>query len=122
MIRLKALSIAAAVSLCLGLSACRSPYVETSIINHTGGTARLVEVDYPGGSFGIQQIAEGATYRYHFKILESAGPVKISYTGQDDTIHTATGPVLDQGQQGSLTITLDGNGRVAWLPQLDPAK
>lgn len=122
MIHLKALSIAAAVSLCLGFSACRSPYVETSIINHTGGAARLVEVDYPGGSFGTQQIAEGATYRYHFKILESAGPVKISYTGKNDTIHTATGPILDQGQQGSLTITLDGNGRVAWFPQLNPSK
>jgi hypothetical protein len=122
MIRLKALPIAAAVSLCLGLSACRSPYVETSIINHTGGTARLVEVDYPGGSFGTQQIAEGATYRYHFKILESTGPVKISYTGKDDAIHTATGPVLDQGQQGNLTITLDSNGRVAWFPQLNPSK
>ena len=122
MIQLKALSIAAAVSVCLGLSACHSPYVETSIINRSGGTARLVEVDYPGGSFGTQQIAEGATYHYHFKILESAGPVKISYTGKDEKIHTATGPVLDQGQQGSLTITLDGNGRVAWFPQINPAK
>ncbi len=122
MIRLKVLSIAAAVSLFLGLSACRSPYVETSIINHTGGTARLVEVDYPGGSFGTQQIAEGATYHYHFKILDTAAPVKITYTGKDGKIHTATGPVLDEGQQGNLAITIDPEGRVAWLPQLNPSK
>ena len=121
MIRLKALSIAA-LSLCLGLSACHSPYVETSIINHTGGTARLIEVDYPGGSFGTQQIAEGATYRYHFKILDSAGPVKITYTGKDGKTHTATGPVLDEGQQGDLSITIDADGQVAWLPQLNPSK
>lgn len=118
----KNVSLLAALSLCLGLSACHSPYVETSIINHTGGTARLIEVDYPGGSFGTQQIAEGATYRYHFKILDSAGPVKITYTGKDGKTHTATGPVLDEGQQGDLSITIDADGKVAWLPQLNPSK
>ena len=122
MSQFKKVSLLAVLSLCLGLSACKSPYVETSILNHTGGTARLVEVDYPGGSFGTQQIAEGATYHYHFKILENAGPVKITYTGKDGKPHTATGPVLDEGQQGNLTITIDANGRVAWLPRLNPAK
>jgi hypothetical protein len=122
MSQFKTVSLLAALSLCLGLSACHSPYVETSIINHTGGTARLIEVDYPGGSFGTQQIAEGATYRYHFKILDSAGPVKITYTGKDGKTHTATGPVLDEGQQGDLSITIDADGKVAWLPQLNPSK
>ena len=122
MSQFKTVSLLAALSLCLGLSACHSPYVETSIINHTGGTARLIEVDYPGGSFGTQQIAEGATYRYHFKILDSAGPVKITYTGKDGKTHTATGPVLDEGQQGDLSITIDADGQVAWFPQLNPSK
>lgn len=122
MSQFKNVSLLAALSLCLGLAACHSPYVETSIINHTGGTARLVEVDYPGGSFGTQQIADGATYRYHFKILDSAGPVNITYTGKDGKTHTVTGPVLDEGQQGDLTITIDADGQVAWLPQLNPSK
>ena len=122
MSQFKKVSLLAVLSLCLGLSACKSPYVETSILNHTGGTARLVEVDYPGGSFGTQQITEGATYHYHFKILENSGPVKITYTGKDGKTYTATGPVLDQGQQGDLTITIDSEGRVAWLPQINPSK
>lgn len=122
MTRLRTVSLLAALSICLVLSACRSPYVETSIINHTGGTARLIEVDYPGGSFGTQKIAEGGTYRYHFKILDATGPLKITYTGEDHKVHSATGPVLDQGQQGSLTITLGANGGVAWSPQLNITK
>ena len=122
MSQFKNLPLLAALCVCLGLAACHSPYVETSIINHTGGTTRLIEVDYPGGSFGTQQITEGATYHYHFKILENSGPVKITYTGKDGKTYTAIGPVLDQGQQGDLTITIDSEGRVAWLPQLNPSK
>jgi hypothetical protein len=96
--------------------------VETVIMNHTGKTAHLVEVDYPGGSFGTQQIAKDATYHYRFKVLEDAGPVKITYTGSDGKSHTATGPVLESGQRGRLTITMDADGDVAWLPHLTKSK
>lgn len=123
MIRLKALSIAAAVAVCLSLAACHSPYVQTDIVNHSGSAIRLVEVDYPDASFGTQKVADGATYHYHFKILgENPGPVSITFTGVDNKVHTATGPVLKPGQQGTLTITLDGNGKVAWFPQLSSTK
>lgn len=123
MIRLKALPVAIAVAACLSLAACHSPYVQTNIVNHSGSTIRLIEVDYPDASFGTQKVADGATYHYHFKILgETPGPVSITFTGADNKVHTATGPVLKPGQQGTLTITLDGNGKVAWFPQLSPPK
>jgi hypothetical protein len=107
----------AAIFACLSLYACRSPFVQTSIINHTGSKVQLIEVDYPSASFGTQQIADNATYNYHFQIRDS-GPVKITYTGTGNKIHTVTGPTLTQGQQGTLTITLDGNGKVTWTPKL----
>lgn len=123
MIRLKALSLAASLGACLSLAACHSPYVQTDIVNHSGSEIRLVEVDYPDASFGTQKVADGATYHYHFKILgETPGPVSITFTGADNKVHTATGPTLKPGQQGTLTITLDGNGQVAWLPQLSVPK
>jgi hypothetical protein len=120
-IRLKKICISSAACLAfLVLFACRSAYVQTTIVNHTGGTVRLVEVDYPSASFGTQQIASNATYNYRFKVLGS-GPVTITFTGEDNRIHTSTGPTLNQGQQGNLTITLDGEGKVNWTPELPPA-
>lgn len=122
MIRLKKTCVsAAAFFACLTLSACHSAFVETSIVNRTGSMAKLIEVDYPSASFGTQQIADNATYHYHFKIQDS-GPIKITFTGDADKIYSATGPTLTQGQQGSLTITLSGNGQVAWTPVLSSPK
>jgi hypothetical protein len=114
-------TIAAALFVCLGLCACHSPYVQTAIVNHTGGDVKLIEVDYPYASFGTQQLAENATFNYRFKILGS-GPVKITFTGSDRQVHTATGPTLKLGQQGNLTMVLEGNEKVGWIPKLSPAK
>ena len=122
MVRLKTTWISSAALLaCLNLSACRSAFVQTTIENHTGATVRLVEVDYPSASFGTQQIADGSTYQYRFKILDS-GPVKVTYTGGDNGLHTSTGPTLNEGEQGSLTITLESGGKVTWTPQLSTLK
>lgn len=122
MIRAKKICIpAAAFLVCLSLSACRSAYVQTAIVNHSGNTARLIEVDYPDASFGVQQILNSATFHYRFKILGS-GPVKIAFTGNTGTAFTATGPTLSEGQQGSLTITLENDGKVTWAPELSDPK
>lgn len=118
MIRPKAAClIAAALYVCLNLSGCRSAFVQATIANHTGSSVRLVELDYPSASFGTQQIASDATFKYRFKIQDS-GPVTISFTGPDNKVHTSTGPTLTQDQQGSLTVTLESNGSVTWSPQL----
>ncbi|MFZ0661330.1 MAG: hypothetical protein WAM66_01445 [Acidobacteriaceae bacterium] len=121
MIQSRAAFLAVALFVSLSLSACRSAFVQAVIVNRTGATVKLVEVDYPFASFGRQQIAENATYNYHFKILGS-GPVKVTFTGSGNKIHTATGPTLDLGQQGNLTIILEGDGKVEWVSKLSPAK
>lgn len=105
----------------LGIWACRSAYVQTAIVNHTGAPVRLIEVDYPSASFGTQQIAAGATFRYRFKIQDS-GPVTIAYTTADRQNRTATGPTLVQGEQGTLTITIGNDGKVTWIPVLTASK
>jgi hypothetical protein len=106
---------------CLSLSACRSAFVQTSIVNHSGSEVQLIEVDYPSASFGTQQIANNATYHYRFKI-QGSGPVKITYTGVGNKIHTVTGPDLTQGQEGTLIITIDNDGKVMWIPELMSSK
>ena len=122
MMKLKSICLPIAVFLtCLSLSACHSAFVQTSIVNHSGGPVQLIEVDYPSASFGTQEIANDATYQYRFKIQDS-GPVKITFTGNSNKTYTATGPTLSEGQQGNLTITLEANGKVSWTPQLSGGK
>lgn len=115
----KVCAASAALLVCLNLAACRSPYVQTQIINHTGAAVSLIEVDYPDASFGTQQIASQDIFHYRFKILgPTPGAVKIIFTTPDKKVHTATGPVLHPGQQGSLDVTLEPGGNVTWAPEL----
>ena len=110
-----------ALFVCLGLTACHSPFVKTSIANHTGNTVKLIEVDYPSASFGTQQIADNATYHYRFQI-QGPGKVKISYTDEDNKVYKSTGPELIKNQEGSLLVTLEPDGKVTWVPELKTAR
>lgn len=112
-----AVILAASVS----LSGCRSAYVQTAIVNHTGGPVHLIEVDYPSASFGTQQIDKDAIFNYRFKVQDS-GPVKITFTGAHGDVHSSTGPTLNEGEQGTLTVTLESDGRIAWTPVLGTSK
>ena len=112
---------AATFAAVVSLSGCRSAYVQTAIVNRTGGAVHVVEVDYPSASFGTQQIASNQTFNYRFKV-QGSGPVQISYTGDHSDSHTASGPTLNDGEQGTLTITLGANGSVTWTPNLASRK
>jgi hypothetical protein len=98
------------------LAGCKSPYVSATVKNNTGAAVSLVEVNYPSASFGRESLAEGATYPYRFKIL-GRGTMKVSWTDAARNQHTANGPELHEGQQGSLAITLTPTG-AQWSDQL----
>ena len=100
----------------LALAGCRSPYVEADVINATGAPVTLVEVDYPSASFGVGSLAAGATYHYRFKVLGS-GATKVLWTDSQQHDHSVAGPQLHEGQQGSLTVTIDQE-RASWKEQL----
>ena len=102
------------------LSGCHSAFVAAELTNDTASPLSVVEVDYPSASFGTQSLAPGATFRYRFKILGS-GPTKLTYTDLKGQEHTATGPALQEGLQGSLAIRISPAG-VAWEPRLTVAK
>jgi hypothetical protein len=87
------------------LAGCRSAFVQADIRNETGQPVSVVEIDYPSASFGVQNLAAGATYHYRFKILGN-GPTKVSWTDAAQHDHSANGPELSEGQQGQLTVTL----------------
>jgi hypothetical protein len=97
---------------------CKSPYVNATVRNQSGGPVTLVEVDYPSASFGKESLAAGAAFPYRFKVLGS-GAMKASWTDAARKSHAASGPALHEGQQGQLTITLTANG-AQWSEQLTP--
>ena len=81
----------------------------------------LIEVDYPSASFGTQSLDAHAAYHYRFKI-QGSGPITLTFTDAAGKTHTATGPVLAQGQQGDLKIAIDPSGNVSWVSHLSNAK
>jgi hypothetical protein len=113
----KARTLLLALLASLSLCACRSAFVETTIENNGSTPIHLIEVDYPSASFGTQSLDAHASYHYHFKI-QGSGSITLTYTGSDGKIHTVTGPVLSEGQQGDLRVVIDASGGVRWIENL----
>lgn len=103
----------------LMLAGCRSPYVQTTIVN--SGTTELhnIEVDYPSASFGLPSLEPQAEFHYRFMIRD-AGRMKVIFVDAAQHSHTGKGPYVAQGQQGTLRIALDGSGKNNWTVNLKP--
>jgi len=78
---------------------------------------RLVELDYPSASFGMTNLEANANYHYRFKI-QGSGSAKLDFTDAQGKAHHAVGPELDEGQEGTLLVTIHEAGDVTWAPQL----
>lgn len=96
---------------------CHSYQVESTVENRTGAPIKLLEVDYPSASFGVDALANGAAYHYHFEIRDS-GPLKVQYTDPQERQIKITGPTLYERQQGRLQIILLPAGKAQFVPQL----
>lgn len=100
----------------IALTGCRSPYVVTTVINHSSQSIALLEVDYPSASFGTENLAPGADFHYRFKVIGS-GNMKLLYTDSAHQDHKSDGPFVKEGAEGSLTIVISDSG-VAWQPPI----
>ncbi|HEY1743762.1 MAG TPA: hypothetical protein VGG18_11400 [Granulicella sp.] len=100
----------------LSASGCHSAYVEAVVRNDSGSAVSLVELDYPSAGFGTESLAAGAEYHYRFKILGN-GPTKVIWTDSARREHTVTGPKLQEGLQGRLTVTLSATS-ATWNTEL----
>jgi hypothetical protein len=98
----------------LAATGCHSPYVTTTVSNHTTQPIELLEVDYPSASFGTENLAPGADFHYRFKVLGS-GSMKLLYTDSAHHDHKSDGPFLKEGAEGPLTIVITDTG-VTWHP------
>ncbi len=99
------------------LAACHSYHIDSTIENRTGADIQLLEVDYPSASFGADRIASGAVFHYRFQVRGS-GPLKITYTGANQSQVQIAGPTLVERQQGRLKIVLLPGGKAQFLSNL----
>ena len=106
--------VASLAGLVLFAGGCHSAFVRATIVNH-GSQVRLMEVDYPSASFGTTNLAKDAEYHYRFKV-QGSGTVKLDFVDAQGKAHHAVGPELDEGQEGTLVITIDEAGNVDWKP------
>jgi hypothetical protein len=109
------------LTLCvLAIAGCRSRFVEVTIVNQ-GPALHVMEFDYPSASFGVNLLASGAKYHYRFKV-QGPGPLSLQYEDAAGHTHTAAGPKVDLGDQGSLLVNVDPAGAVTWSPSLTNPK
>jgi hypothetical protein len=80
-----------------------------------------MEFDYPSASFGANQLASGGQYHYRFKI-QGSGPLSLQYEDGAGHSHTAEGPKVNLGDQGSLLVTIHSAGGVSWTSSLSNPK
>lgn len=98
------------------LAGCHSAYIDATVSNHTSTPIRLVEVDYPSASFGVQTLAPGQDFHYRFKVLGS-GDLTLLYTDAATHDHKDKGPALYENDEGKLTVVV-GPGGTEWREQL----
>ena len=89
----------------VGLSGCKSRFIEATVHNGSGAAVSVVEVDYPSASFGKETLADGADYHYRFKV-QGDGPLKVMWTDKAQQDHSVAGPQLQEGDEGSLMVTI----------------
>ena len=111
---------AAFVVALVSLTGCRAHLVDTTVINSGSTTLHNIEVDYPSASFGIPALTPGQVFHYKLQ-LQDAGRMKVEFLDNAEKPHTGKGPYAVEGQQGTLTITLDGSGKNDWSANLHPA-
>ncbi len=99
------------------LAGCHSHIISATIENRGPAALHLLEVDYPSASFGTQTLAPNVPFHHRFKI-QGSGNVSVSYTDAAGKTRTATGPELREGEEGSLTITIDSAGAIQFAPHL----
>jgi hypothetical protein len=118
--RLRGFLLSAGLAAVVVLAGCRSKLVEVRVVNSGSMDLHNIEVDYPSASFGFSSLAPGATYVYRIK-LQDAGRMKVEFFDSKQQPHSGKGPYVKQGQQGTLTLTLDESGKNQWDAKLNPA-
>ena len=97
--------LAIAMFVLLLLAGCRSRVITVATTNTTHAIIRNLEVQYPGGSYGIPVLEPGRTHEYRIKPFR-AGDLLVSYIDESGTVRKHTGPTLKKDEEGRIVITI----------------
>jgi hypothetical protein len=112
---MKLLKILLATALLLA-AGCRSRVIQVTLINTSAQPVSNIIVDYPGATFGKNQLAPGDVYHYVIKPVET-GALKIQFTNAQGTNRRVSGPTVQKDQEGSIEIKLNQDSASA-IPSL----
>ena len=100
------------------LGGCLSPAVSVSVKNV--GTTQLnnIEVNYPGGTFGIGSLAPGQTFNYQLKPT-GPGNVEISWPQKNGKPVKNPGPRLNKDYKGSIQFEV-GEDKYSFYADVKP--
>jgi hypothetical protein len=114
--KLSSLSISAILlaALPLATTGCRSHVVKVNLINVSQQPVTTIVIDYPGATFGKNQLDPGKTFIYPVKPVET-GPLKIQFADANGKMHTTLGPELHKNDEGLLEIRFDQEKAVTRL-------
>jgi hypothetical protein len=107
----------AALAALMAVSGCKSAWVQATVVNDEDTPVNLVEVNYPGGSFGVQNIAPHSSFHYRFHILTD-DKVEVEFTDAAGHSQDAKGPEMKQGEEGTLRIDIQAGNKVVWSTNL----
>jgi len=115
------LTSSAVLAAALFVTGCQSPWVQATVVNDEDTPVNLVEVNYPGGSFGIQSIAPHSSFHYRFHILTD-DRVEVDFTDAAGHNEAVKGPELDPGEEGTLRVDIQAGDKVVWSTNLKHRK
>ena len=110
---MRTLKLLSALATALTLIGCHSATIAATISNHTPAQLALVELDYPSASFGTQALAPGQDFHYRFKVI-GGGTTTILWTDANHHEQKSSGPPLQEGDEGNLTITFASGAGPTW--------
>jgi hypothetical protein len=108
------LSATLLATLSLAATGCRSRVVKVNLINVSQQPVTTIVIDYPGATFGKNQLDPGKTFLYPVKPLET-GALKIQFADAGGKTHKAVGPELHKNDEGMIEIRFDQQKAVAKL-------
>jgi hypothetical protein len=87
--------------------------VTIQTVNSSTQFIRTIEVDFPGGSFGIAALRPGGI-RSRWARITASGPLKIIFVDEAGEHRIAAAVMLNASDSGSIKVDFQGGGRVAF--------